>query len=139
MYFGLTGIAGLPFVATGVSVVLLWCVALGLVYPVGARGGALAAAKYLRLTLLVGGVACAGVLAWAVASGQWRTFMRLFGFGPMAEMVVLAFLFVFTMAWMGLTYVSTRQHEEQALQSEKADRGAGAATPDFSAEGNTHA
>lgn len=139
MYFGLTGIAGLPFVAAGVGVVLLWCTALGLVYAVGAKSGALAAAKYLRFTLMAGGLTLAGVLAWAVASGQWRTFMRLFGFGPMAEMVVLAFLFIFTMTWMGLTYVSTRQHEEQALRSGAAIGGTHSVTPEASAEGNTHA
>lgn len=124
MYFGLAGIAGLPFVAIGVGVVLAWCLALGLVYVVGAKRGALAAAKYLRAVLMVGAAAVAVDFAWAVASGQWAIFMRRFGFAPMAEMVLLAFMFVFTMAWMGLTYVATRQRDEAALsvsEGESAD------------------
>lgn len=121
MYFGLAGIAGLPFVAIGVGVVLAWCLALGLVYVVGAKRGALAAAKYLRVVLLIGAAAVVVDFAWAVASGQWSLFIRLFGFAPMAEMVLLAFLFVFTMVWMGLTYVATRQRDEAALRHQEEE------------------
>jgi uncharacterized membrane protein YhfC len=43
---------------------------------------------------------------WAVVSGQWRAFMIQFGFSPLAEMMLLAALFIGSMWWMAVRYAA---------------------------------
>ena len=113
MYFGLLRISQLPFVPIGIGVVLAWSLLLVLVFAVGASKGAYAALRYFRIVVWGGALVLALIWLWAVLSGQWATFMRLFGWEPMAEMLVLAGLYVFTFVWMAMRYVGDKVRAAQ--------------------------
>ena len=104
MYFGLLPLSAYPFLLVGFLIVMVVGLSLCLVYLVGSSRGKRAAQMWTD--------ACAGTLilasvadvVWAVFSGQWRSFMLQFGFGPLTEMVVLGALFVGTMWFMAIRY-----------------------------------
>jgi hypothetical protein len=98
--------ASYGFLGAGFWVVMATVVGLVLVYPIGASRGRAAALAWIRacvLLLVTGGIA---VIVWAVVSGQWQSFMLQFGFSPLAEMMLLAALFVGSMWWMAVRYVA---------------------------------
>lgn len=102
----------LPFVAAGAFVVLVWAVALGLVFVVGAVRGGRAALDFFLWTFWIGLAAIAGVLIWALVSHQWRAFTSLYGAEALAEMALGAFLLIFTMAWTAGSYANTKLRSE---------------------------
>lgn len=112
MYFGLARISQLPFVPLGIALVLLWSLGFCLVFVVGAQRGGRPALKFFRIVLWVGVAVLAATWLWAVVTGQWRLFMSGFGWEPMAEMLVLAAMYIFTLAWMNMRYISDRLREE---------------------------
>lgn len=120
MDFDLLGVSRMPFVAVGVFVVCAWALALGLVYVVGAARGGRAALDYFAWSFWVGAVALVGVFVWAALTGQWKEFIATFGFEPMAEMLLFAFLFIFTLAWMGGSYANTKLSEEASSAGKAA-------------------
>lgn len=106
MYFGMTSLSRYSFIGAGFWVVIVTGFGLGLVYVVGSTRGRLAAQMWMSacMTILaIGGIAD---ILWALVSGQWRAFVIQFGFGPLFEMLVLAGLFIGTMWFMAVRYVS---------------------------------
>lgn len=114
MYFGFAGMSQYPFVAVGTAVVLVWSLLLGLVYAVGSARGAVTAMRYFSVVSISGLAALLVTLGWALLTGQWQRFIAQFGWQPMLEMLLLAALLLFTMVWMGMTYLSTRLREEES-------------------------
>ena len=104
MYFGLLPLSAYPFLLVGFWITMVIAFALGLVYLVGSKRGKRAARVWT--TVCVGAFLAAGAanVAWAVFSGQWRSFMLRIGSGPFTEMVMLAVLFVGVMWFMALRY-----------------------------------
>lgn len=106
MYFGMTALSRFGFIGAGFWVVIVVGFGLGLVYVVGSNRGRMAAQLWMStcmLLLAVGGIAD---IVWALLSGQWRAFMVQFGIGPLLEMLVLAALFIGTMWFMAVRYIS---------------------------------
>lgn len=104
MYFGYAGLARYSFLAIGFWVVMVSGVAFALVFAVGPTRGKRAARTWTDLCValtLIGGVAD---IAWAVLSGEWRSFVANYGVGPIVEMLVLAALFLGTMWFMAIRY-----------------------------------
>jgi hypothetical protein len=98
--------AAYGFLSVGFWVVMVSVIGLVLVFPVGASRGKAAAVAWIRSCMLLfvgGGIA---VIVWAVVSGQWQSFMLRFGFSPLAEMMLLAALFVGSMWWMAVQYAA---------------------------------
>ncbi len=123
MYFGLGGISQYPFVPLGTAEVLLWSVLLGLVYAVGSAKGAMAAMRYFRIVTLSGVAVLVATFVWAILSGQWQAFIADFGWQPMVEMLILAALLLFTMVWMGMTYLSTKLRDAEPSPGASGDEG----------------
>ncbi|NTU72280.1 MAG: hypothetical protein HGB10_10765 [Coriobacteriia bacterium] len=106
MNFGYGQMATYGFIGVGFWIVLAVALGLCLTFPLGSARGRVAAQRWVNgcvLLLVLGGIAD---IAWAVISGQWSAFMLQFGFGPLAEMMVLAALFVGTMWWMAIRYTA---------------------------------
>lgn len=104
MYFGFLPLSGYPFLIVGFWIVAIVGFALFLVYPVGSMRGRRAAQVWTDAfagSLLVASVAN---VVWAVFSGQWRSFMLQFGFGPLGEMAMLSTLFIGIMWFMAIRY-----------------------------------
>lgn len=104
MNYGLGSLANYRFLLFGFWVVMSVGLGLCLVYVVGATRGKRAAQLWVNAcvaTLALGGMA---TVSWAVASGEWQRFMLTFGFGPLAEMLMLAALFLGTVWFMALRY-----------------------------------
>lgn len=104
MYFGFASLASYRFLAAGFWVVMVTALGLGLVYAVGNSRGQAAARTWIGACMIV--LAAGGIadIAWAVISGQWALFMARFGFGPLAEMIMLAAMLIGTMWWMAVRY-----------------------------------
>lgn len=105
MQFGYASISEFTFIAAGFWVVIAVAFGLGLVYVVGATRGKRAAQLWVDLCVGALAVGTIADLAWAVGSGQWARFMREFGFSSLVELLVLAFLLLFTMWFMAVQYV----------------------------------
>ena len=104
MYFGNGGLARYSFLGMGFWVVIIAGVAFALVYAVGATRGKRAAKLWTDACVafvLLGGAAD---IAWAVARGEWRSFMATYGVEPLIEMAVLGALFLGTMWFMAIRY-----------------------------------
>ena len=104
MYFGYEGMARYTFLSVGFWVVMVVAVAFLLVYFVGSTRGKRAARMWTDTCVvlaLLGGVVD---ILWALQSGEGRSFVALFGFGPLGEMAVLALLLLATMWFMAIRY-----------------------------------
>jgi|GEM_PF-2214701 len=107
MYFGLLPLSAYPFLLVGFWIVMVVGLSLCLVYPVGSARGKRAAQMWTDAcagTLLVASVAD---IVWAVFSGQWRSFMLQFGFGPLTEMVMLSALFIGILWFLAIRYTQS--------------------------------
>jgi hypothetical protein len=94
------------FLGAGFWVVMVTGIGLALVYAVGHFKGKRAAQQWVNSCMLVAAVGGIADIAWAVISGQWRSFMLQFGFSPIAEMLILAALFIGTMWFMATRYIA---------------------------------
>jgi hypothetical protein len=106
MNFGLAPMSTYRFLGVGFWVVMTVALGLVLVYAVGSSRGRRAAQRWVSgcmLLLAVGGIVD---IAWAVVSGQWSSFLMQFGFSPLAELMVLATLFIGTLWWMAVRYTA---------------------------------
>jgi len=101
---GAAPLSAYTFLAAGFWVVLIVAVGLGLVYAVGSTRGKRAAKMWVDLCLAALGVGLLIDGAWALISGQWARFMHAYGFSTLAEMLVLAFLLLFSMWFMAIRY-----------------------------------
>ncbi len=104
MYFGYAQLSRYTFVGIGFWLVLAVGFAFTLVYVVGSTKGKRAAHMWTDaclLTVVVGGILD---IVWAVASGEWRSFMRTIGVLPLVEMALLGLLFIGTMWFMAVRY-----------------------------------
>jgi len=106
MYFGLASLPTYSFVGIGFWVVMAAGLGLGTTFPIGKSRGRRAATRWINGCLLILVLGGAVDVALAAVSGQWQRFMLQFGFGPLAEMAVLATLFVGTMWWMAMRYTA---------------------------------
>ena len=88
----------------GFWVVMAVGIALALVYAVGAKKGKRAAQMWTDVCVAALALGAVGVIAWALASGQLRSFLVQFGYGPLFEMLVLAALFIGSMWFMAVRY-----------------------------------
>jgi hypothetical protein len=104
MYFGYAGLARYTFLAAGFWVVMVVGIAFALVFAVGATRGKRAARMWTDLSAALMGLGAAGDIAWAIASGQWHSFLGTYGAGPLVEMAVLAGLFVGALWFMAIRY-----------------------------------
>ncbi len=105
MYSGYAQFGRYGFLSAGFWVVLVCGLALCLVYAVGANKGRRAARLWVNACMAALAIGAIADIAWAVVSGQWRSFMIQFGFSPLAEMMLLAALFIGSMWWMAVRYV----------------------------------
>lgn len=112
MYFGFERMWTLSFVPLGFAIVTLGSLALGCVYFVGGAKGGRAAATYTRACAWMVLAALVGDVIFAVASGQWSVFFGSYGVVPMAEMVLLAFMWLATMWLMAVSYSRGKMGEE---------------------------
>ena len=104
MYFGYGGMAQYPFLSVGFWVVMVVAFAFLLVYFVGSTRGKRAARMWTDVCValaLLGGVVD---VLWALQSGEWRSFLAIYGFEPLAEMAMLALLLLGTMWFMAIRY-----------------------------------
>lgn len=102
----------LTFVPAGFVIVMLGFVAFSLVYAVGATQGARPARRYLQVsTWLFLGLLAADIV-YALLSGQMSRFLTMYGAMPLVEMGILAFMCVFAMWFMAVSYVNTKTKEE---------------------------
>jgi hypothetical protein len=104
--FGLAPLATYTFLGVGFWIVMTVALGLVLVYAVGSSRGRRAAQAWTSGCMLVLAVAGIADIVWAVVSGQWRSFMIQFGFSPLAELMVLATLFLGTLWWMAVRYAA---------------------------------
>jgi hypothetical protein len=102
--FGYAGLARYTFLSLGFWVVLVAGIAFALVFAVGPTRGKRAARMWADacVTFVVLG-AMADVI-WALAIGEWHRFVAAYGYGPLAEMGVLALLFLGTMWFLAIRY-----------------------------------
>ena len=120
MYFGLVRISQYPFVPVGVAVVLAWSILLGLVYAIGGARDGEAALRYFRAVMWLGASALTLTFAWSLVTAQLQRFRAQFGWQPIIEMIVLAGLLLFTMFWMGMTYVQAKLRDDRVDHMAKA-------------------
>jgi hypothetical protein len=104
VYFGYAGLARYTFLAVGFWVVMVGGIAFALVFAVGPTRGKRAARMWTDLCVLLTVLGAASDVAWAIASGEWRSFVANYGWGPLIEMAVLAVLFLGTMWFMAIRY-----------------------------------
>jgi len=104
MYFGYAGLSRYTFLAVGFWVVMVAGIAFALVFAVGPSRGKRAARLWTRMCVTLAGLGAVADVAWAVASGEWRSFAANYGFEPLIEMVVLAGLLLGTMWFMAIRY-----------------------------------
>lgn len=123
MYFGYERMWTLTFIPVGFVVVMVGGLAFVGAYVVGALGGGRAAVRYTWGCTLVTVLACAGVLAYGVASGQWALFMDWYGPVPFIEMALLAFMWVASMGMMALSYSYGREHADRRAASGESGEG----------------
>lgn len=109
MYFGYSQMYQFTFVPIGFVLVMTVGIALGLVYAVGARHGARGAERYTNAWSLVLLMGVALDIAYAVVRGEWQGFLRAYGWAPLFEMSVLAFLFLGSMLFMARSYVAGKR------------------------------
>jgi hypothetical protein len=105
---------------------LLWALLLGVVFAVGAWKGGRSALRYYRIVIWGGGAALGSTLVWALITGQWQRFIAEFGWQPILEMLLGAALLLFTMIWMGGTYVSTKLRTDPERSGVPEHSGGGA-------------
>jgi len=119
VYFGYADIGRYTFLPVAVVVVLAAFVALCVIYLVGASSGGAAAARLYRWTMRLFWVAMALDVAWAVASGQLTAFVRRFGWTPLFELSVLAFLCLGSMGFMASRYVASKVAADETRPREE--------------------
>ena len=101
---GASALSHYVFLGVGFWVVMVSGIAFTLVYAVGKMRGKRAAVLWTNLCVamvVVGGI---GDIAWAIAVGEWRSFMANIGPEPLIEMAVLALLFLGSMWFMAIRY-----------------------------------
>ena len=92
------------FLAAAFWVVMVSGVGLILVYAVGTYRGKRAAQLWTNACVALLFIGLAADVVFAVLSGQWTSFMNVYGSGPLFEMAILGFLFVGSMWFMALRY-----------------------------------
>ena len=104
MYFGNAGMAQYTFLAVGFWVVMVSGFAFALVLAVGPTRGKRSARMWVNLCVAIAVLGAAADVVWAMATGEWRSFIANYGSGPLIEMVMLAVLFLGTMWFMAIRY-----------------------------------
>ncbi|MDR3686987.1 MAG: hypothetical protein P4L93_08540 [Coriobacteriia bacterium] len=104
MYFGNAGLSRYTFLGVGFWVVMVSGIAFTLVYAVGSTRGKRAARLWTNLCVALVVAGGAGDIAWAMATGEWRSFMGAIGPEPLIEMAMLAILFLGSMWFMAIRY-----------------------------------
>ena len=104
MYFGYEGMSRYSFLSVGFWVVMVSAFAFLLVYFVGSTRGRRAAQMWTDVCIALVLLGGAADVVWAIVTGEWRSFMMSYGFGPVGEMAVLALLFLGTMWFMAIRY-----------------------------------
>ncbi len=105
MYFGYQAMWTYTFVPIAFVLVMTVGIALAFVFAVGGARGKPSAARYAKawaVVLLVGTIAD---LAYAVATGQWSSFLAAYGWAPIVEMSLLAAMFIGAMWTMSASYL----------------------------------
>lgn len=120
MYFGYERMWTLTFVPAGFVVVMAGGLAYLGAYVVGVLAGGKAAVRYTWGCTLLTALACAGVLGYGLASGQWALFMDWYGPVPLVEMALLAFMWVASMGMMALSYSYGRAREDERAGAGRA-------------------
>lgn len=111
MNYGYQGMWMLTFVPAGFVITMAAFLAMCLVYAVGASRGRRSAALWVRFWSIAFVVAAGADLVYGVATGQLGDFLRLYGFTPLAEMIILAVLCVGSMWFMAVSYVGSKRDE----------------------------
>jgi hypothetical protein len=104
VYFGYEGFSRYPFLALGFWVVLVAGIAFALVFGVGSTRGKRAARQWTGACVALTALGALTDVGWALVSGELSSFLRLYGWSPLAEMGVLALLFLGTMWFMAVRY-----------------------------------
>jgi hypothetical protein len=102
--FGYSPLARYTFLGLGFGVVMVVGMALALVYVIGAMRGKRAASQWVDACVAGLAFGSAADAAFALLSGQLSSFLKLFGAGPLFEMLALAALFLGTMWFMAIRY-----------------------------------
>lgn len=113
MHWGLTGLSQFPFLQAGNIAVLVGVAGMAAVFPLGRRLGAHRAIAWVNIWLVSLAVVLSVILLWAIKSDQWARFGALIGWSVMAEMVVLATMFVTTTWFMSASYATSLYKESQ--------------------------
>lgn len=137
MNYGYQGMWMLTFVPAGFVITMAAFLAMCLVYAVGASRGRRSAALWVRFWSIAFVVAAGADLVYGVATGQLGDFLRLYGFTPLAEMIILAVLCVGSMWFMAVSYVGSKQDEVPVNDAAADDEWVGtAAQGDVRLEGS---
>jgi hypothetical protein len=104
MYSGNAGLSQYSFLGVGFWVVMVSGFAFALVYAVGPTRGKRAAQLWIRFCVALAVLGGAIDIAWAVFTGEWRSFMANYGAEPLVEMAVLAVLLLGIMWFLGIRY-----------------------------------
>lgn len=123
MYYGYEMMSTLTFVPAGFVITVMTALSFTLVYAVGASRGARAAGVYSAVCTWITVAAFAADVVYAVASGQWKTFIEWYGTGPLFEMGLLALMFVGSMWFMAMSYSGTKRREEAGAEPARAEQG----------------
>lgn len=109
MYFGYEAMWTLTFVPIAFVLVMAVGSALALVYVVGASRGGRAGRRYVRVCMYLLGAGIVADVVYGVASGQFETFLRSYGWLPLVEMGFLGFMFIGSMWIMAMSYLSGKK------------------------------
>ena len=104
MTFDYAGLSRFTFLSVGFWVVMVVGIAFALVFAVGPTRGKKAARLWVELCAglaVIGGVAD---VVWAMMTGEWTAFVRLYGYTPIIEMVLLAVLLLGIMWFLAIRY-----------------------------------
>jgi hypothetical protein len=92
------------FLAVGFWVVMVVAVAFLLVYFVGSTRGKRAARMWTSACVALAVLGGLLDILWALLSTEGRSFIAVYGFGPLGEMAMLALLLLGTMWFMAIRY-----------------------------------
>jgi Zn-dependent protease with chaperone function len=119
MYFGLQSLSDFPFVTVGFFIVAIGAMGFVATFILGPSKGGHAALKFSRIWAVIVVTSVVSVVLYALATLQWQKFLRVFGFGPLLEMGVLAFGWIIIMWFMATQYAIGRITLDEKFGSSK--------------------
>jgi len=122
MYFGLQTISDFTFVSIGFLFVATGAMGFVTTFFLGSSKGGRTALAFSRIWAVWVILSLIGTIIYAIASGQWTLFLRVFGWGPLIEMSVLAFGWIAIFWFMATQYAIGRINLDEKFFGSKERR-----------------